>query len=127
MRLTSRSTTTRSSRGRTRASGPRPGYPAQPDHTEKRTIFRLLDAERQAGIRLTESMAMIPGASVSGLYFWHPEAKYFGLGRIGRDQLEDYARRKGWSIAEAERWLALNVAEERGGTERPTRRRTPCR
>ena len=58
-------------------------------------------------------MAMLPGASVSGLYFWHPEAHYFGLGRIGRDQLDDYARRKGWSIAEAERWLALNVAEER--------------
>ena len=92
---------------------PAPGYPAQPDHTEKRTIFRLLDANRAAGIRLTESMAMIPGASVSGLYFWHPEAHYFGLGRIGRDQLEDYAKRKGWSMAEAERWLALNVAEER--------------
>ncbi|HUR16657.1 MAG TPA: vitamin B12 dependent-methionine synthase activation domain-containing protein, partial [Candidatus Limnocylindrales bacterium] len=92
---------------------PAPGYPAQPDHTEKRTIFRLLDAEREAGIRLTESMAMIPGSSVSGLYFWHPEARYFGLGRIGRDQLVDYARRKGWSIAEAERWLALNVAEEK--------------
>jgi 5-methyltetrahydrofolate--homocysteine methyltransferase len=92
---------------------PAPGYPAQPDHTEKRTIFQLLDAERQAGIRLTESMAMVPGSSVSGLYFWRPEAKYFGLGRIGRDQLEDYARRKGWSIAEAERWLALNLAEDR--------------
>jgi 5-methyltetrahydrofolate--homocysteine methyltransferase len=92
---------------------PAPGYPACPDHTEKRTIFRLLDAERQAGIRLTESMAMIPGSSVSGLYFWHPDAAYFGLGRIGRDQLTDYARRKGWSIAEAERWLALNLAEER--------------
>ena len=74
---------------------PAPGYPAQPDHTEKRTIFRLLDAEKQAGIRLTESMAMFPGASVSGLYFWHPEAKYFGLGRIGRDQLTDYARAQG--------------------------------
>jgi 5-methyltetrahydrofolate--homocysteine methyltransferase len=95
---------------------PAPGYPAQPDHTEKRTIFRLLDANRAAGIRLTESMAMIPGASVSGLYFWHPEARYFGLGRIGRDQLEDYAKRKGWSMAEAERWLALNVAEERAAT-----------
>ena len=92
---------------------PAPGYPAQPDHTEKRTIFRLLDAERQAGIRLTESMAMFPGASVSGLYFWHPDAKYFGLGRIGRDQLTDYAKRKGWSMAEADRWLAMNVAEER--------------
>ena len=91
---------------------PAPGYPAQPDHTEKRTIFRLLDAERQAGIQLTESMAMVPGASVSGLYFWHPDAHYFGLGRIGRDQLADYARRKGWSLAEAERWLALNVVDE---------------
>jgi 5-methyltetrahydrofolate--homocysteine methyltransferase len=95
---------------------PAPGYPAQPDHTEKRTIFRLLDAEKQAGMRLTESMAMIPGASVSGLYFWHPQAKYFGLGRIGRDQLTDYAKRKGWSIAEAERWLALNLAEERAAS-----------
>ncbi len=95
---------------------PAPGYPAQPDHTEKRTIFRLLDAERQAGMRLTESMAMIPASSVSGLYFWHPQAHYFGLGRIGRDQLVDYARRKGWSLAEAERWLALNVAEERVAT-----------
>jgi 5-methyltetrahydrofolate--homocysteine methyltransferase len=92
---------------------PAPGYPACPDHTEKRTIFRLLDAERQAGIRLTESMAMIPASSVSGLYFWHPEAHYFGLGRIGRDQLADYARRKSWSLAEAERWLALNLAEDR--------------
>ncbi|HVM30936.1 MAG TPA: methionine synthase [Candidatus Limnocylindrales bacterium] len=92
---------------------PAPGYPAQPDHTEKRTIFRLLDAERNAGLHLTESMAMVPGSAVSGLYFWRPEARYFGLGRIGRDQLEDYARRKRWSIAEAERWLALNVVEER--------------
>ncbi|MEO6350314.1 MAG: vitamin B12 dependent-methionine synthase activation domain-containing protein, partial [Candidatus Limnocylindrales bacterium] len=92
---------------------PAPGYPACPDHTEKRTIFRLLDAVHAAGIRLTESMAMIPGSSVSGLYFWHPDAKYFGLGRIGRDQLEDYAKRKGWSIAEADRWLAMNVAEDR--------------
>jgi len=95
---------------------PAPGYPAQPDHTEKRTIFRLLDAERGAGMHLTESMAMIPGASVSGLYFWHPDARYFGLGRIGRDQLADYARRKGWSLAEADRWLALNVAEEKGAS-----------
>jgi 5-methyltetrahydrofolate--homocysteine methyltransferase len=100
---------------------PAPGYPACPDHTEKRTIFRLLDADRAAGIHLTESMAMVPGASVSGLYFWHPDAKYFGLGRIGRDQLQDYARRKGWSMAEAERWLALNVAEERPAAPAPTR------
>jgi 5-methyltetrahydrofolate--homocysteine methyltransferase len=92
---------------------PAPGYPAQPDHTEKRTIFRLLDAEHGAGMHLTESMAMVPGASVSGLYFWHPDAHYFGLGRIGSDQLADYAMRKGWSLAEGERWLALNLAEER--------------
>jgi 5-methyltetrahydrofolate--homocysteine methyltransferase len=91
---------------------PAPGYPACPDHTEKRNIFRLLDASRRAGMRLTESMAMVPTASVSGLYFWHPEARYFGLGRIGRDQLADYARRKGWSLAEAERWLALNLADD---------------
>ena len=88
---------------------PAPGYPACPDHTEKLTIFRLLEAEARAGITLTESMAMLPAASVSGYYFWHPQAHYFGLGRIGRDQLEDYARRKGWSIAEAERWLAPNL------------------
>jgi 5-methyltetrahydrofolate--homocysteine methyltransferase len=88
---------------------PAPGYPACPDHTEKRTIFDLLEAEARAGITLTESMAMLPGASVSGFYFWHPEARYFGLGRIDRDQLEDYAARKGWSIDEAERWLAPNL------------------
>jgi 5-methyltetrahydrofolate--homocysteine methyltransferase len=85
---------------------PAPGYPAQPDHTEKGTIFRLLDAERRAGIKLTESYAMWPGAAVSGLYFSHPESHYFGVGKIERDQVEDYARRKGWSIEEAERWLA---------------------
>jgi 5-methyltetrahydrofolate--homocysteine methyltransferase len=85
---------------------PAPGYPAQPDHTEKGTIFRLLDAEAQAGITLTESFAMWPGAAVSGLYFSHPESHYFGVGKVERDQVEDYARRKGWSIEEAERWLA---------------------
>jgi 5-methyltetrahydrofolate--homocysteine methyltransferase len=90
---------------------PAPGYPACPDHTEKRTIFEMLEAEARAGIHLTESMAMLPASSVSGLYFWHPEARYFGLGRISRDQLEDYARRKGWTIAEAERWLAPNLGE----------------
>ncbi len=90
---------------------PAPGYPACPDHTEKTTLFRLLEAESRAGISLTETMAMLPAASVSGLYFWHPQARYFGVGRIGRDQLEDYARRKGWSVAEAERWLAPNLAE----------------
>jgi 5-methyltetrahydrofolate--homocysteine methyltransferase len=85
---------------------PAPGYPAQPDHTEKETLFRLLDAEAQAGIQLTETFAMWPGASVSGLYFSHPESHYFGVGKVERDQVEDYARRKGWSIAECERWLA---------------------
>jgi len=85
---------------------PAPGYPAQPDHTEKATLFRLLDAEKRAGIRLTESFAMWPGSSVSGLYFSHPQARYFGTGKIERDQVEDYARRKGWSMEEAERWLS---------------------
>jgi 5-methyltetrahydrofolate--homocysteine methyltransferase len=85
---------------------PAPGYPAQPDHTEKGTIFHLLDAERQAGIKLTESYAMWPGAAVSGLYFSHPESHYFGVGKVERDQVEDYARRKGWTVAVAERWLA---------------------
>ncbi len=85
---------------------PAPGYPAQPDHTEKRTLFDLLDAESQAGIKLTESYAMWPGAAVSGLYFSHPDSHYFGVGKIERDQVEDYARRKGWTVDEAERWLA---------------------
>jgi 5-methyltetrahydrofolate--homocysteine methyltransferase len=85
---------------------PAPGYPAQPDHTEKGTIFRLLDAERLAGIKLTESYAMWPGAAVSGLYFSHPESHYFGVGRVERDQVVDYARRKGWTVEETERWLA---------------------
>ncbi|MGD0248105.1 MAG: vitamin B12 dependent-methionine synthase activation domain-containing protein, partial [Candidatus Limnocylindrales bacterium] len=91
---------------------PAPGYPACPDHTEKATLFALLDAEARAGISLTESFAMLPPASVSGYYFWRPEAHYFGIGRIGRDQLEDYARRKGWSIEEAARWLAPNLDDE---------------
>jgi 5-methyltetrahydrofolate--homocysteine methyltransferase len=85
---------------------PAPGYPAQPDHTEKTTLFRLLDATTATGIELTESLAMTPPAAVSGLYFAHPEAHYFGVGRIERDQVEDYARRKGWDVATAERWLA---------------------
>jgi 5-methyltetrahydrofolate--homocysteine methyltransferase len=85
---------------------PAPGYPAQPDHTEKGTIFKLLDAEKQAGIRLTESFAMWPGAAVCGLYFAHPDSHYFGVGKVERDQVEDYARRKGWPVGEAERWLA---------------------
>ena len=85
---------------------PAPGYPAQPDHTEKATLFALLDAENTAGVKLTESYAMWPGSSVSGLYFSHAESFYFGVGKIERDQVEDYAARKGWSVAEAERWLA---------------------
>jgi 5-methyltetrahydrofolate--homocysteine methyltransferase len=84
---------------------PAPGYPAQPDHTEKGTLFKLLDAER-IGVQLTESYAMWPGAAVCGLYFSHPQSAYFGVGKIERDQVEDYARRKGWSVAECERWLA---------------------
>jgi 5-methyltetrahydrofolate--homocysteine methyltransferase len=85
---------------------PAPGYPAQPDHTEKATLWRLLDAEARAGISLTESYAMWPGSAVSGLYLAHPDAHYFGVGRIERDQVEDYAARKGWDLATAERWLA---------------------
>jgi 5-methyltetrahydrofolate--homocysteine methyltransferase len=94
---------------------PAPGYPAQPDHTEKATIWNLLDVEAAAGIKLTESFAMWPGASVSGIYFAHPDSHYFGVGRIERDQVEDYARRKGWSVAECERWLApvLNYEPKR--------------
>jgi len=85
---------------------PAPGYPAQPDHTEKATIFRLLDAETQIGVKLTESFAMWPGASVSGIYLAHPDAHYFGVAKVERDQVEDYAARKGMAIADVERWLA---------------------
>jgi len=91
---------------------PAPGYPACPEHSEKGTLLALLEAETRAGISLTESFAMLPPASVSGFYFWRPEAHYFGVGRIGRDQLEDYARRKGWSVEEAARWLAPNLDDE---------------
>jgi 5-methyltetrahydrofolate--homocysteine methyltransferase len=85
---------------------PAPGYPAQPDHTEKAALFAMVGGGEAVGVKLTESFAMWPGASVSGLYFSHPQAHYFGVGKIERDQVEDYARRKGWSIAEAEKWLA---------------------
>jgi 5-methyltetrahydrofolate--homocysteine methyltransferase len=88
---------------------PAPGYPACPEHTEKQTIWELLDVEARAGIQLTESMAMWPGAAVSGLYFSHPQSRYFVLGRLGRDQVEDYARRKGWTVDEAEKWLSPNL------------------
>lgn len=89
---------------------PAPGYPAQPDHTEKQTLFSLLNATEAVGIHLTESMAMWPGSSVSGLYFAHPEAAYFGVGRIDRDQVADYARRKGMDLRDAERWLSPILA-----------------
>jgi 5-methyltetrahydrofolate--homocysteine methyltransferase len=88
---------------------PAPGYPACPEHTEKQVLWNLLDVHGRVGIELTESMAMWPGASVSGLYFSHPQSQYFVVGRIGRDQVEDYAMRKGWSVAEAERWLSPNL------------------
>ncbi|WP_108660897.1 methionine synthase [Acuticoccus kandeliae] len=93
---------------------PAPGYPAQPDHTEKRTLFSMLDVEARIGVELTESCAMWPASSVSGLYFSHPDSFYFGIGKIERDQVEDYARRKGWEVSEAERWLApiLNYQAE---------------
>jgi 5-methyltetrahydrofolate--homocysteine methyltransferase len=91
---------------------PAPGYPACPDHTEKAKLWQLLDVERNTGIRLTESFAMYPTAAVSGWYIAHPEARYFALGKIDRDQLEDYAARKGVSVGEAERWLAPNLGYE---------------
>jgi 5-methyltetrahydrofolate--homocysteine methyltransferase len=94
---------------RYRGIRPAPGYPACPDHTEKRTLWNLLDVEARAGIRLTENFAMWPAAAVSGWYFAHPDAHYFGVGRIGRDQVEDYARRKGMTVKETERWLAPNL------------------
>ncbi len=88
---------------------PAPGYPACPDHTEKATLWRLLDVEANTGITLTESMAMWPGAAVSGWYFSHPQSQYFVVGRLAQDQVASYAERKGWSMAEAERWLASNL------------------
>src|SRR5262249_32680137 len=91
---------------------PAPGYPACPDHTEKRILFNLLEAESAVGITLTENFAMHPAASVSGLYFAHPDARYFAVDRIARDQAEPYARRKGVTLSEIERWLAPNLGYE---------------
>jgi 5-methyltetrahydrofolate--homocysteine methyltransferase len=93
---------------------PAPGYPACPDHTEKATLWRLLEADKNAGIHLTESFAMWPGASVSGFYLAHPESKYFAVGKLGKDQVEDLAKREGKSLAEVERWLGpwLNYAPQ---------------
>jgi 5-methyltetrahydrofolate--homocysteine methyltransferase len=88
---------------------PAPGYPACPDHTEKGTLWELLDAETKIGLKITESFAMYPTAAVSGFYFAHPEARYFGLGKINKDQVEDYAVRKGMDLETAERWLSPNL------------------
>jgi 5-methyltetrahydrofolate--homocysteine methyltransferase len=91
---------------------PAMGYPASPDHTEKDLLWDLLDAETNAGIWLTESKAMVPTAAVSGLYFAHPQARYFAVGKLNRDQVEDYARRKAATVEEMERWLGPNLAYE---------------
>jgi 5-methyltetrahydrofolate--homocysteine methyltransferase len=91
---------------------PAPGYPACPDHTEKRLLFDLLDVEKNTGISLTESFAMYPAASVSGFYFARPESKYFGLGKISKDQVIDYAQRKSMTVEEMEKWLAPNLNYE---------------
>jgi 5-methyltetrahydrofolate--homocysteine methyltransferase len=88
---------------------PAPGYPACPDHTEKGALFELLHAPENAGITLTESYAMLPTAAVSGFYFSHPQSSYFAVAKVDRDQVEDYAKRKGWDMATAERWLAPNL------------------
>ncbi|MCZ7667889.1 MAG: hypothetical protein M5U34_12160 [Chloroflexi bacterium] len=92
---------------------PAPGYPACPDHSTKRDIFNLLNVKEVVGMSLTENFAMYPAASVSGMYFSHPESSYFGLGRIDRDQVADFAARKGWDVATTERWLASNLGYER--------------
>jgi 5-methyltetrahydrofolate--homocysteine methyltransferase len=91
---------------------PAPGYPACPDHTEKAKLWSLLAAETNAGIRLTESYAMYPTAAVSGWYIAHPQARYFALGKIDREQVRDYARRKGLALTEAERWLSPSLGYE---------------
>jgi len=96
-------------KGKYRGIRPAPGYPACPDHTQKRTLFDMLETESRTGISLTESFAMMPAASVCGFYFGHPQAQYFSLGKIGKDQVEDFARRKGIDVEEAERWLAPNL------------------
>ena len=93
---------------------PAPGYPACPDHTEKRFLFDLLGAEKKTALKLTESFAMWPGAAVSGWYFAHPKSRYFGLGKITKDQVEDYSRRKSWTLAEAEKWLSPNLGYNPG-------------
>jgi 5-methyltetrahydrofolate--homocysteine methyltransferase len=96
-------------RERYRGIRPAPGYPASPDHVEKGTLFNLLEAERNAGIHLTESFAMHPGASVSGLFFSHPESRYFAVGKLQPDQVANYAARRGDSLGEVEKWLSPNL------------------
>ena len=96
---------------------PAPGYPACPDHTEKGKLWRLLDVEASIGLRLTESYAMYPTAAVSGFYFAHPDARYFAVGKIGRDQVESYAERQGVSVAVAEKWLAPNLGYDPGAAD----------
>jgi 5-methyltetrahydrofolate--homocysteine methyltransferase len=96
---------------------PAPGYPACPEHTEKDTLWEMLDVEARTGIELTESRAMWPGAAVSGWYFSHPESRYFVVGRVAKDQVKDYAKRKGWDIATAEKWIGPNLGYEPGGGE----------
>jgi 5-methyltetrahydrofolate--homocysteine methyltransferase len=88
---------------------PAPGYPACPDHTEKGLLFKLLGVEKNTVLRLTESYAMWPASAVSGWYFAHPKSRYFGVGKIGKDQVEDYAKRKGWTLEMAEKWLSPNL------------------
>ena len=109
-------TSPRSSSSHEKYRGIRPaaGYPACPDHTEKGTLWRLLDVEKNTGMLLTESFAMWPGSSVSGLYFAHPESRYFTLGKIDRDQVADYAARKGMTVPEVERWLGPNLNYDPG-------------
>ncbi|MEE9561241.1 MAG: vitamin B12 dependent-methionine synthase activation domain-containing protein, partial [Acidiferrobacterales bacterium] len=96
---------------------PAPGYPACPDHTEKRILFDLLRVEDNSEIRLTENFAMMPAASVSGFYFAHPQSRYFGVSKIERDQVQDYAARTGMSVQEVERWLAPVLGYDRNATE----------
>ena len=98
---------------------PAPGYPACPEHTEKATLWELMDVKERTGIELTESMAMWPGAAVSGWYFSHPQSQYFVVGRLAQDQVADYAKRKGWTLPEAERWLGPQPRLQPGGL-RPT-------
>ncbi|HTD65703.1 MAG TPA: vitamin B12 dependent-methionine synthase activation domain-containing protein, partial [Candidatus Limnocylindria bacterium] len=105
---------------------PAAGYPACPDHTEKQTLWQLLDAERKTGIKLTESFAMWPGSSVSGLYFAHPESKYFAVGKLGRDQMIDYHVRKGMTLTDVERWLGTYLNYNPAEQNFPANARVAC-